>query len=51
MRESNQRQAGIDVELTQEMVEAGVAELREHLLGEKLEVIVADVFHAMIAAN
>ena len=37
--------------ITPEMIEAGVAELREKALGESLERIVSDVFRAMVCAS
>lgn len=40
-----------EIEVTPEMVEAGVAELREKCFGENLEEIVTDVFYAMTIAH
>lgn len=50
------RQAGAlsdceTVEVTQAMLDAGVAELREKMFGESLTEIVRDVFYAMRAAT
>ncbi len=38
------------IEITREMIEAGVYELREKKYGERLESIVEDVFWVMISA-
>lgn len=50
---SDSRQAGAErtVEVTPEMIEAGVAELREKAFGEPLERIVQDVFRVMLCAT
>ena len=47
------RQAGelTDVEITTQMIEAGVADLREKAFGEPLEEVVQSVFYAMLAAS
>ena len=37
--------------VTPAMIDAGVAELREKMFGEKLPKIVEDVFYAMLAAH
>ena len=42
-------QAGA-LEITQEMIEAGVLELRERMIGEPLDRIVKGVFRAMMSA-
>jgi hypothetical protein len=39
------------IEITPEMIESGVAELRERLFGEPLDQIVIDVFIAILAAK
>jgi len=39
------------IEITPDMVEAGVLELRNHIFGEDLSEIVTDVFIAMLAAR
>ncbi len=40
-------QAGAEIVVTPEMIEAGVAELRERVFGECLHEVVIDVFIAM----
>ncbi len=40
-----------ELEVTPEMIEAGVLELRERMFGERLEVIVRAVFVAMAVAR
>lgn len=47
MRESYQRQAGAEIEVTPAMIEAGMSELRQHMLGENLECVIEEVFRAM----
>ena len=41
----------LGIEITSEMIEAGVLELRERFIGESLAEIVTDVFIAMMAAR
>ena len=43
------RDRPIEIFITNEMIEAGVYELREKCIGEPLEIIVRDVFIAMMA--
>lgn len=49
------RQAGAvereEIEVTPEMIEAGVAELREKCFGQSLDRVVKDVFWVMVAAR
>jgi hypothetical protein len=40
-----------EIEVTPEMIEAGVLELREKCIGEDLAGIVTDVFYVMLAAR
>lgn len=42
------RQAGREIEITKEMIEAGVSEARERLLGASVEELVRKVLIAMI---
>ena len=44
------RPALTEIELTEEMVQAGVATLREKHIGESLEQVAKDVFWVMIGA-
>jgi len=46
-----QQQASFDIEVTPEMIEAGVFELRERAFGEALDAIVLDVFISMWSAH
>ena len=39
------------IQVTEEMIEAGVAELREKLFGQQLREIVTDVYWAMRSAS
>ena len=50
MSTSQKRQAGVEVEVTPEMIEAGVQELREKCFGQPYEIIVEDVYWAMRSA-
>jgi hypothetical protein len=47
MCESEQRQAGVQIEITPAMIEAGVAELRDCYLGTSLDEIAREVWLAM----
>jgi hypothetical protein len=40
-----------EIEITPEMIDAGVLELREKCIGEDLAEIVTDVFYVMLAAR
>ena len=42
---------GDEIEVTPEMIEAGLYELAEHRLGEPLELVLEDVFRAMAYAR
>ena len=45
--EAPQRQVGLETRVTPEMIEAGVAELREKMFGQPLAMIVEDIYWAM----
>jgi hypothetical protein len=51
---AHEREAGAPeqaIEITPEMIEAGILELREKCIGEDLAGIVTDVFYVMLAAR
>lgn len=51
-RDRPKKEKGVtQIEVTPEMVVAGVHELREKMFGQPLDMIVVDVFYAMIGAG
>jgi hypothetical protein len=49
-QDSGQAGATTEIEITPEMVDAGVCEAREHMLGEQLPYLVRKIFMAMTVA-